>query len=150
MLTDNKLWDWFGFSPWVGKIPWRRAWQPTPVCLGIPWAEEPGGLQSIGLERGTTEASWHAHTHALLSVSVVVISEENDICRTMKPPGLLTEVSFCPSFHMLVITENSVPRWHCPWDRSQTFTRGGWVGQVPGHALTVVLACNWPWKLSGS
>ena len=21
------------FSPWVGKIPWRRAWQPTPVFL---------------------------------------------------------------------------------------------------------------------
>ena len=21
------------FSPWVGKIPWRRAWQPTPVLL---------------------------------------------------------------------------------------------------------------------
>ena len=20
-----------GFSPWVRKIPWRRAWQPTPV-----------------------------------------------------------------------------------------------------------------------
>jgi len=20
-----------GFSPWVGKIPWRRAWQPTLV-----------------------------------------------------------------------------------------------------------------------
>ena len=20
-----------GFSPWVGKIPWRRTWQPTPV-----------------------------------------------------------------------------------------------------------------------
>ena len=20
-----------GFNPWVGKIPWRRAWQPTPV-----------------------------------------------------------------------------------------------------------------------
>ena len=19
------------FNPWVGKIPWRRAWQPTPV-----------------------------------------------------------------------------------------------------------------------
>ena len=19
------------FDPWVGKIPWRRAWQPTPV-----------------------------------------------------------------------------------------------------------------------
>ena len=22
-----------GFHPWVAKIPWRRAWQPTPVPL---------------------------------------------------------------------------------------------------------------------
>ena len=22
-----------GFDPWVGKIPWRREWQPTPVLL---------------------------------------------------------------------------------------------------------------------
>ena len=22
-----------GFDPWIGKIPWRRAWQPTPVFL---------------------------------------------------------------------------------------------------------------------
>ena len=21
------------FDPWVGKIPWRRAWQPTAVFL---------------------------------------------------------------------------------------------------------------------
>ena len=21
------------FDPWVGKIPWRRAWQPTPIFL---------------------------------------------------------------------------------------------------------------------
>jgi len=21
------------FSPWVGKIPWRRKWLPTPVFL---------------------------------------------------------------------------------------------------------------------
>ena len=21
------------FDPWVGMIPWRRAWQPTPVLL---------------------------------------------------------------------------------------------------------------------
>ena len=21
------------FDPWVGKIPWRMAWQPTPVVL---------------------------------------------------------------------------------------------------------------------
>ena len=22
-----------GFEPWIGKTPWRRAWQPTPVFL---------------------------------------------------------------------------------------------------------------------
>ena len=22
-----------GFSPWVRRIPWRRAWQPTPASL---------------------------------------------------------------------------------------------------------------------
>ena len=35
-----------GFDLWVGKIPWRRAWQPTPVFLPeeSPWTKEPGGL----------------------------------------------------------------------------------------------------------
>ena len=34
-----------GFDPWVGKISWRRTWQPTPVFLpGKPHRqEEPGG-----------------------------------------------------------------------------------------------------------
>jgi len=37
-----------GFDPGVGKIPWRRAWQPTPVFLPgeFPWTEDPGRLQS--------------------------------------------------------------------------------------------------------
>ena len=39
-----------GFDPWVGKISWRRAWQPTPVFLPgeSPWTEESDGLQSMG------------------------------------------------------------------------------------------------------
>ena len=42
-----------GFDPWVGKIPWRRAWQPSPVFGPgeSPWTEEPGGLWSTGLQR---------------------------------------------------------------------------------------------------
>ena len=24
-----------GFGPWIGKIPWRREWLPTPVFLPI-------------------------------------------------------------------------------------------------------------------
>ena len=26
------MWD-PGFNPWVGKIPWKRNWQPTPALL---------------------------------------------------------------------------------------------------------------------
>ena len=39
-----------GFSPWVGKIPCRRAWQHTWAFSPgqSPWTEEPGGLQSVG------------------------------------------------------------------------------------------------------
>ena len=38
------------FNPWIGKIPWRRAWKSIPVVLPreSPWTEEPGGLQSMG------------------------------------------------------------------------------------------------------
>ena len=40
------------FDPWVGKISWRKAWQPTPVLnWRIPWTEEPGRPQSMGLQR---------------------------------------------------------------------------------------------------
>ena len=39
------------FDPWVEKIPWRREWATHSRILAwkIPWAEEPGGLQSMGV-----------------------------------------------------------------------------------------------------
>ena len=44
------------FDPWVGKIPWRRKWQPIPVFLPgeIPSIKEPGGLQSMGSQKSQT------------------------------------------------------------------------------------------------
>ena len=44
------------FDPWVGKICWRRARQPTPVflCGESPWTEEPGRLQSTGSQKSQT------------------------------------------------------------------------------------------------
>ena len=43
----------------VSRIPWRRAWQPTPVFLPgeSPWTEEPDGLQSMGSQRVRQERS---------------------------------------------------------------------------------------------
>ena len=39
-----------GFDPWVGKIPWRRKWQPTPVN---PMDKGAWKLQSIGSQSQT-------------------------------------------------------------------------------------------------
>jgi len=42
-----------GFNLWIGKIPWRRAWQHSPVFLPGEslWTEEPGRLKSMGSQR---------------------------------------------------------------------------------------------------
>ena len=54
-----------GFNPWVEKIPWKEAWQPTPVLLPgeshrqrslagyRPWGSK---------ESDTTEATEHKYT----------------------------------------------------------------------------------------
>ena len=41
-----------GFDPWVGKIPWRSEWQPTPYLENsMDRSSSPRGLK----ESGTTE-----------------------------------------------------------------------------------------------
>ena len=44
---------------WVGKIPWRRAWQPTPVFLPgeSTWTEEPGVAEVDTTEWRSTAVS---------------------------------------------------------------------------------------------
>jgi len=38
-------------DPWAGKNPCRK-WHPLQTLAGkMPWTEEPGGLQSMGLQR---------------------------------------------------------------------------------------------------
>ena len=51
---------------WIGKILWRRAWQPALVFLPgeSPWTEEPAGLQSMGSPRvGHDRATKHSTAH---------------------------------------------------------------------------------------
>ena len=57
-----------GFNPWIGKIPWRRAWQPTPVFLpGESYGQRslagnsPWGHKDLDM----TEAIEHACTSLL-------------------------------------------------------------------------------------
>ena len=58
-----------GFNPWVGKIPWKSAWQPTLIF----WPRESHGQRTlVGYrpqgckELATTEATQHAHTHQVV------------------------------------------------------------------------------------
>ena len=54
------------FNLWVGKIPWRRAWQPTPVLPG----ESHGQRSLVGYspwghkESDMIEVTQHACVHA--------------------------------------------------------------------------------------
>ena len=53
-----------GFNPWVGKIPWRRKWQPTPVFLpgkSHGWRSLAGYIPWGCKELDTTE---QLHFHA--------------------------------------------------------------------------------------
>ena len=59
------------FNPWVGKIPWRRKWQPTPILL----PGESHGRRSLAgcspwghTESDTTERL-STHTHQGLNLS---------------------------------------------------------------------------------
>ena len=65
-------------DPWVGKISWRRAWQPTPGFLPAesPWTEEPGRLQSMWLqttEQQSTAQHKCTQIHLVYDAIVVII-----------------------------------------------------------------------------
>ncbi|KAI4532507.1 hypothetical protein MG293_017772 [Ovis ammon polii] len=46
------------------KIPWRRAWQPTPIFFPgeSPGTEEAGGLQSMGVTESDTAERLSTHS----------------------------------------------------------------------------------------
>ena len=54
-----------GFDPWVGKIPWRRKWQPTPVFLPREFHGQRSlvGYSSRGRKELDTTEWLHFHFH---------------------------------------------------------------------------------------
>ena len=62
-----------GFDPWVGKIPWRRKWQPTPAFLPGAFHGQrslegysPRGFKRVGQDQYVhvcARAHTHTHTH---------------------------------------------------------------------------------------
>ena len=66
---------------WVQSLwwedPWRRAWQPIPVCLPgeYLWTEEPGGLWSTRSQRvGPTERLTTTHSTVCFKNSLIYVA----------------------------------------------------------------------------
>ena len=55
----------YRFNPWVRKMPWRRAWQPTPVFL----PGESHGQSSLIAIIHAGEKSWIRLKHIMLPTS---------------------------------------------------------------------------------
>ena len=85
-----------GFDYWVGKIPWRREWLPTPVF----W---PGAVhgQSIGLQSRTRLSDFHSlnafsDLSLFLHVSIWIICQKkfSQMCQ------LLSDIQIQAVFRM--------------------------------------------------
>ena len=78
MISERILWHsgkesacqcqrhkWCSFNLWVGKMPWRKEWQPTPVfLLGKSHGQRSlGGYSPWGLKESDMTEHRHTHTH---------------------------------------------------------------------------------------
>ena len=111
------------FDPWVGKIPWRRAWQPTPLFLpGESHRQRSlAGYSSWGCkESGMSVETSHTGVHKLLLRDYLILGLDD----TTRRVGSLAK--------LLQVDWNSLLLWwtwrhsaqiqlqgrtHCPADR---------------------------------
>ena len=66
-----------GSNPWVGKIPWKRKWQPTPVSLPgkIPWTGELEVYSPWGhKESDTTAHTTGGYNHSIFKHFIVTVT----------------------------------------------------------------------------
>ena len=108
------------FDSQVGKIPWRRTWQPTPVFLPgeIPETEEPGGLQSTGSDTAAT-----THTYSLTHVYKEKLHKTvhtSAMCEQTISSILLLKILFLlclffeAGFHLLKLFHNPIMDQNLP------------------------------------
>ena len=96
---------------WVGKISWRRPWQPTPRFFPAesPWTEEAGGIQVHGVtELDTTEVTEHARVCTHTDIPCFSKIHLTPFCFYERP-------TLTPIFSNSVKkgSENSVQCWFC-------------------------------------
>ena len=113
-----------GFDLWVGKIPWKRKWQPTPVFLPgefrgqrspegySPWGRKRVRYDLVTMQQQTTRDSLSGQTvkWGCLLLEITARIKWNSVCKEM---GTILPVSV----QWLVSTAEL---WTLCW------CRGGW------------------------
>ena len=118
----------WGFYPCVGKIPWRRKWQPTPVflpgkCHGMVGCS-PQGLRELDVME-VTEHAWNIPKRPL----------GNSLLLGCRFGGFVTHPSLC-------ILQRCKPTQH---RKKQEGLRGPWLSSqrtVPAARLLAELALS--------
>ena len=113
-----------GFNPWVGKIPWRRTWQSTPLFL----PRESHGQRTHGMEPWTESMvyrvakSWtrlkQLSTHATTSESCWFFSVQfscSVVSDSLQPHGLQHSRLPCPSPTPGAYSNSCPWSWWCHW-----------------------------------
>ena len=134
------------FSPWVGKFPWRREWQPTPVFLPRePHGQRslvgysPWGHKRVGQHLVTENVHTHTHTHTHTQVDI------SSTWLKVKWSHLVVSDSLWPHGHNLLgssvhgIFQARVLEWVAiffsrgsSWPRDRT-----WVSCIAGRHFTI-------------
>ena len=99
------------FDPWIGKIPWRRKWQPTPVFLpGKSHGQRSlvaGGLQSMGSKRVGRSLAIKQQQYCLIHE---LLNKANYVFKFT----WLNFIFFIPSWHHLSIITFQRPHFQTP------------------------------------
>ena len=94
--------------PWVGKIPWRRKWQPTPAFL----PGESHGQRSLAgyspwvAKSQTLQLSMHAYTWKLLTVYILnILTTKKRVImwcdRSINNVMVVTILQYIPNQHIV-------------------------------------------------
>ena len=100
------------FHPWVGKIPWRKKWQPTPVFLpGISHGQKSlMGYRLWGHKELDMTKQLSTHTHICPINLNADIHTYTQVCTELFIPGLWTTAtklettSFCLAYFHLTMS----------------------------------------------
>ena len=100
----------FEFSPWVGKTPWRRAWQPTPVFL--PGESHGQRSQAGHSSRGDKESERACSPPGPHALARIIAGRRPHPQRT-HPPCCSASPLVSQYFHCCFSSKLEVTEHHC-------------------------------------